>query len=225
MKKMFKKGLAAMLMAALMLAALSGCQVSSSSSTTTTVSTSVTDENGNTTTNTTTTETGVTAGSDGINTTSTTTKETTTTPADDGAQAQPAADQQSAGADSADAGKEYADSLRDTYNQGAEGTCDSGEKVYYAFNDGTSDVYMVIISADGQNFTGRAGTLYSDDEKLVIQSEQMGDEIEFTASDVDEQGNFSITFLGDGDVAQMHLVDQDTIVTDMVALAQEFDLL
>jgi hypothetical protein len=53
----------------------------------------------------------------------------------------------------------------------------------------------------------------------------MGDEIEFKASDVDEQGNFSITFLGDGDVAQMHLVDQDTIVKDMVALAQEFNLL
>jgi len=205
-----------------MLVALSGCQVSSSSSSTTTVSTSVTDENGNTTTNTTTTETGVTAGSDGINTTSSTTKETTTTPAD---QAQPADNQQSAGADSADAEKEYAESLRSTYNQGAEGTCDSGEKVYYAFNDGTSDVYMVIISADGQNFTGRAGTLYSDDEKLVIQSEQMGDEIDFKASEVDEQGNFTLTFLNDGDVAQMHMVDQDTIVKDMVALAQEFDLL
>ena len=222
MKKTFKKGLAAMLMAALMLVALSGCQVSSSSSSTTTVSTSVTDENGNTTTNTTTTETGVTAGSDGINTTSSTTRETTTTPAD---QAQPADNQPSAGADSADAEKEYAESLRSTYNQGAEGTCDSGEKVYYAFNDGTSDVYMVIISADGQNFSGRAGTLYSDDEKLVIQSEQMGDEIDFKASEVDEQGNFTLTFLNDGDVAQMHMVDQDTIVKDMVALAQEFDLL
>ena len=84
---------------------------------------------------------------------------------------------------------------------------------------------MVIISADGQNFTGRAGTLYSDDEKLVIQSEQMGDEIDFKASEVDEQGNFTLTFLNDGDVAQMHMVDQDTIVKDMVALAQEFNLL
>ena len=220
MKKTFKKGLAAMLMAALMLLALSGCQVSSSSSSTTTVSTSVTDENGNTTTNTTTTETGVTAGSDGINTTSSTTRETTTTPADDGAQAEPAD-----GQSDPDAVKDFTDRLYATYNMGAEGTTAAGDMIYYAFSDKSDDAIIILISADDQNYEGREGTLKTEDDHMALVSDTMNDETTFKLSETDDQGNFTMTFLGDGEEVPMHMVDQDTILKDIVARAQEFNLL
>ena len=50
----------------------------------------------------------------------------------------------------------------------------------------------------------------------------MGDETPYVFSEVDEDGYFTITFLSDGDIAQMQLVDQDTIIADMIACMREF---
>lgn len=207
MNRVMNKKLLSLLLAALMVFMLAACEVSSSSTSTTTVTTSKTDADGNTTTSTTTTEVGTSVGPDGVTTTNQTTTETTTT-----------------GADEADDGgwQDLVDRLYATYTAGAEGRNEAGDWFYYGFNDDTDDAILVIISADDQNYSGREGVATFQDDHYVLYSEEMNDETPYVFSEQDENGDFTMTFLGDGDVASMHIVDQDTILQDILARIQEF---
>lgn len=60
------------------------------------------------------------------------------------------------------------------------------------------------------------------EDHVVLRSDSMGDETPYVFSEVDEDGYFTITFLSDGDAARMQLVDQDTIIADMIACMREF---
>ncbi|MCR5138457.1 MAG: hypothetical protein K6C12_15420 [Oscillospiraceae bacterium] len=206
----------ALLTAVLMICLLAGCEVSSSSTTTTTVTTSKTDADGNTTTNTVTNEVGVSAGTDGISTTNETTTETTTTAADEAEEAGTEDDEE--------AWEGLAEHLYDTYTTAAEGTNEAGDMFYYAFNenDGEETALIVIVSADGDSYTGWEGTTSVEDDHVVLYSEGLDEEIPFSFSDVDEEGTFTLTFLGDGDEATMQLIDLDSFVEDLVAARRTF---
>ena len=212
MKKKTMRLLAAAL-TVLMVFLLAGCEVSSSSSSTTTVTTSTTDENGNTTTNTTTTEVGVSAGSDGVTTTNQTTTETTTSSADDAA----------AEAEETDDGSGLKEHLKEGYNKGAKGSNEAGDTSYNAYNDedGNDAALLIIISADRQNYNGWEGTAETVDDQIVLTSNNE-EEVPFTFSEVDGDGNFTMTFVNDGDVAEMQLVDFDSFVDEVVAARMEF---
>ena len=215
MKKKTMRLLAAAL-TVLMVFLLAGCEVSSSSSSTTTVTTSTTDENGNTTTNTTTTEVGVSAGSDGVTTTNQTTTETTTSSADDAAA-------EAEEATEADDGSGLKEHLKEGYNKGAKGSNEAGDTFYYAYNDedGNDAALLIIISADRQNYNGWEGTAETVDDQVVLTSNNE-EEVPFTFSEVDGDGNFTMTFVNDGDVAEMQLVDFDSFVDEVVAARMEF---
>ena len=209
------KKLLALALAALMIFALAACEVSSSSTSTTTVTTSTTDADGNTTTSTTTTEVGASVGSDGITTTNETTTETTTTAAD-------GQTVESEGVD-AEGWQQFVDRLYDTYNVGAEGRSAAGDYIYYAYNEDSDDAILTIVSEDEQSLSSREGTIMAEDDHVVLYSEEMNDETPFVLGEKDDEGNFTMTFLGDGDVADMHTVDQDTVLGDILARLQEFE--
>lgn len=209
MKKAIGKRILALLLAVFTAFALAACEFTSSTTSTTTVSTSVTDADGNTTTNTTTTEVGASLGKDGLQTTNQTTKETTTTPAEK--------------EETDEDWNAFVDHMYATYTGGAEGRNDDGDYFYYAFNDDNDDVILTIVSADGQDLSSREGVLIPRDDHYVLYSEVMDDETPFTFSEQGENGDFTITFLGDGDVAKMHLVDQKTIIEDILARIKEFE--
>ena len=197
----------ALLLAVVMAFALTGCETTSSS----TVTTSVTDENGITTTNTTTTVTD----EDGITTTDT----TTTVTDEDGNPITDAAEAEVSEDDWDDA----IERMYSLYDIGAEGVNEAGDKFYYAFSEGGSDAAaLVIVTADGMNYWGREGTAEFVDDHVVLHSNSMGDDTPYVFSEVDDNNCFTITFLGDGDVAQMQLVDQDTIIADIIACMQQF---
>lgn len=202
MKRHGFKRLIPAILAVLMIFMLAGCQVSSSS--TTTVTTSKTDSNGVTTTQTTTTE----VGTDG--TTKQNTTETVTGPAEEENTADAAA------------WDELVERMYATYSEGAEGKNEDGDFFYYAFSEETDDVALVMISADEQHYTGFEGVAQLEDDHIVLVSGESGDEVPYVFSDVDENGSFTMTFLGDGDVVNMQLVDQDTILSDILARIEEF---
>ena len=189
-RKMFK-GIA-LLLAVVMVFALTGCETSSTHTSSTTVTTSVTDADGNTTTTNTTTESGG-----------------------------------SLSGEDAEASEsdwdELAGRMYSLYDIGAEGTNEAGDTFYYAFSEDEGDMAaLIIVSADGMNYWGREGAVEPMEDHVVLRSDFMGDETPYVFSEVDENGYFTITFLSDGDVAQMQLVDQDTIIADMIACMREF---
>ena len=216
MNKVLIKRILLLALAALMVLMLAACEVSSSSTSTTTISTSVTDAEGNTTTNTTTTEIGASVGTDGVKTTNQTTTQTTTTPAS-GEENSDA--EQSSKADDRQA---FIDHMYETYNGGAEGRNKDGDYFYYGFHDETDNAIVVIVTADGQNYFGREGLVMDEDDHYVLHSEVMEDDTPIAFSEQDDNGDFTITFLGDGDVADMKLVDFDTFVNDVLARIEEF---
>lgn len=209
MMKTKKMRMLALLLAALMVFVLAGCEVSTSSSSTTTVTTSKTDENGNTTTTTTTTEIGGSVGTDGVSTTNQTTTETTTTSADE-------EDEDAGGMD----GSTLRDHLASLYNVGAEGTNEDGDTFYYLFNDqdGHDEALLVIVSADREQYTGWEGTAITEDDHVLLSGE--GHDVPFSFEDTD--GGFIMTFLNDGDVATMAFDDIDNVIDDIVAARMEF---
>ena len=204
-RKMFK-GIA-LLLAVVMVFALTGCETSSTHTSSTTVTTSVTDENGNTTTNTMTSVTDA----DGNTTTTNTTTESGGSLSGEDAEA------------SESDWDELAGRMYSLYDIGAEGTNEAGDTFYYAFSEDEGDMAaLIIVSADGMNYWGREGTVEPVEDHVVLRSDSMGDETPYVFSEVDEDGYFTITFLSDGDIAQMQLVDQDTIIADMIACMREF---
>lgn len=204
-RKIFK-GIA-LLLAAVMVFALTGCETSSTHTSSTTVTTSVTDENGNTTTNTMTSVTDA----DGNTTTTNTTTESGGSLSGEDAEA------------SESDWDELAGRMYSLYDIGAEGTNEAGDTFYYAFSEDEGDMAaLIIVSADGMNYWGREGAVEPMEDNVVLRSDSMGDETPYVFSEVDEDGYFTITFLSDGDIARMQLVDQDTIIADMIACMREF---
>ena len=59
------------------------------------------------------------------------------------------------------------------------------------------------------------------DDQIVLTSNNE-EEVPFTFSEVDDNGNFTMTFVNDGDVAEMQLVDFDSFVDELVAARMEF---
>ena len=203
-RKMFK-GIA-LLLTVVMVFALTGCETSSTHTSSTTVTTSVTDENGNTTTNTMTSVTDA----DGNTTTNTTTESGGSLSGEDAEASESDWD-------------ELAERMYSLYDIGAEGTNEAGDTFYYAFSEDEGDMAaLIIVSADGMNYWGREGTVEPVEDHVVLRSDSMGDETPYVFSEVDENGYFTITFLSDGDVARMQLVDQDAIIADMIACMREF---
>ena len=205
----------ALVLTALMVFSLTACSVSSSSSTT--ITTSTTDSEGNTTTHTTTTVTD----SEGSKTEST----TTTTDAEGNIILDENSADNDAEADNGfdeEAWQSFSERLYDTYSDGAEGVCQSGDKVFFGFNEDTNAALLAVISADGNNYSGREGIIQDEDDHTVLVSEDMGDATSFIVSKPDDNGNFTLTFLGDGDVADMQLVNQDTFISDFLAAYREF---
>ena len=118
---------------------------------------------------------------------------------------------------------ELAGRMYSLYDIGAEGTNEAGDTFYYAFSEDEGDMAaLIIVSADGMNYWGREGAVEPMEDHVVLRSDSMGDETPYVFSEVDEGGYFTITFLSDGDIARMQLVDQDTIIADMIACMREF---
>ena len=190
------KKVLALVLAAVMLFALSACGVSSSSTTTTTITTTKTDADGHTTTNTITNEIGVSAGTDGIQTKNETTEEF-------------------------DEYDEYSadDVWYDTFSEGAEGVNDDGESFYFAYDDPDELTYgmLVMISADGTECHVRNGDIvwYEDTDSSAIYDKELEVLIPFEISDSDEENAFTMTFLADDDAVTMYYVDQDVIIRDI----------
>ena len=189
-RKMFK-GIA-LLLAAVMVFALTGCETSSTHTSSTTVTTSVTDENGNTTTTNTTTESGGSLS------------------AEDAEASESDWDELAGRMYSLyDIGAESTNEAGDTF-------------YYAFSEDEGDMAALIIVSADGMNYWGREGAVEAMEDHVVLRSDSMGDETPYVFSEVDEDGYFTITFLSDGDVARMQLVGQDTIIADMIACMREF---
>ena len=190
-----------------MVFALTGCETSSTHTSSTTVTTSVTGENGNTTTN---TMTSVTDAYGNTTTTNTTTESGGSLSGEDAEASESDWD-------------ELAGRMYSLYDIGAEGTNEAGDTFYYAFSEDEGDMAaLIIVSADGMNYWGREGAVEPMEDHVVLRSDSMGDETPYVFSEVDEDGYFTITFLSDGDIARMQLVDQDTIIADMIACMREF---
>ncbi len=207
MNRMNNRKILCLVLAVMMALLLTACEFSSSSTSTTTVTTSSTDSDGNTVTHTTTTETN----SDGV-TTKTETTETTG-----------AAELETQEFDEEAWGR-FVDRLYATYDTGAVGENEAGDHFYYAYSEeeGNSDAILAIVSADGTSYFGREGVTSVQDDHVVLHSDETNDDTAYDFSEVDENGQFTITFVGDGDVALMHLVDQDTVLQGILENLRSF---
>lgn len=188
------------LLAAALIFSLGACSVSSSSTSTTTITTSTTDADGNTTTNTTTTEMGVTAGTDGVSTThNTTTTTTTETPAPADEAAPTAAD--------------YVEALSEKFTDAATGSNDSGDTFYYLWREDGDDVYaaLMIVGADDSIYA-REGWIQTEENNVALVDEEMDSVTPFYFDNNDDNGNFDMCFVQDGDVAHMATADTDDVI-------------
>ena len=203
------KRVLAVLLAALMLFALTACSASSTSTTTTTITTSKTDENGNTTTNTVTNEIGISAGTDGISTTNQTTTDTKTESSNTGVTSD-----------------ELAGALAQKFSAGAEGVTADGDKVLFAYDDPETFSYgaIILIMDGGKSLMGREGEIRYEEEQWVLVDEEMDARIPFVLSETEDndETRFVMTFQ-DGDSAVMTAVDAKTIIDDMIAALNAFN--
>ena len=216
MKKTVTMRILVLLMAAVMVM-LAGCEVSSTSTSTTTVTTSKTDADGNTTTNTVTTEVGVTAGTNGISTTSQTTTETTESSNTDNTE--PADEEQGFTAEDLRA------AWQERYAEGAKGTSKYGDTILFAYDDpdGMNYAALMIISEDGEHLSAREGEIVWDEENeySVLRDVDMDSDTPFNITDGDGE-TFTMVFPGDGDEAVMTVMDQDSIIEEMLAVWIDF---
>lgn len=205
---MATKKIIGILLSALLLFGLTACEVSTSSTSTTTITTSTTDENGNVTTNTVTSEMGVTAGTNGVSTTDNVVETTTTTPADD--------------SEASDEDDLFA-SLTAKFSSGAEGVSNDGDRILFAYDDPQIFSYgaMIIVTDGGERMLGREGEIVDEEEQYRLVDDEIGENVPFGISDGEDDDTYVITFQ-DGDSAVMTIVDQETILRDMIATLAEF---
>ncbi len=193
------KRLALMTLAGMMLLNVAGCSSTSTSSTT--VTSSVTDENGNTTTTTKTTTTDENG--------NTTTDTTVTTDSLDS--------EGESGENEAERRKLWESS----FSGGAIGTNESGDTCYLALDNIEDATFaaMILEPSDTSDLLFMIGDISADENDLNHLEDMDTDTyIDFTFVDPDNSdADFAIKFQ-DGDVFQMKLVDQKTIVDSMMPL-------
>ena len=197
-----KKKILAIVLAAVLIFALSACGVSASSSTQTSFSTSVTDSEGNTTTNTVTNEIGVSAGPNGIQTKNETKTDSTTTAASGSM------------ADFFPPIEEW----YDLYSAGGEGQNEDGDSFFFAYNDpeDVSEAILLIQFTDGDVMVRNGKVLWDEDnECLELYDADVDSTIPFIFLDTDEDGVFAVRFLANDVEVFFDIVDQDTIINDI----------
>ena len=211
-----KNRILALLLSVIMPLSLAACKSSSTSTSTVTVSVSQTDEDGNTTTKTTTNEVGVTVGTDGISTTHNVTTETT----DDTELPSETTDDTELPSE-----EDLIDWWYETYSAGAIGENADGDRFLLAYNDTDpiTEATLTIVMTDGSLYI-REGSVQmegeGDEEHYVLIDENRDAAVPFAFYDSDE-GDFEMFFLGDGDVAVMTVVDQETILGEMSGILEQ----
>ena len=112
--------------------------------------------------------------------------------------------------------------LHDEYSMATKGTNAAGDVFYYAYNDDVTEAVLVIVSADGTQYNGWEGYLRDVDDHAVIESFDGESEVPFKIEQT-EDNVFTMTFLNDGDVANMEVVDLDSFVKDLVEARMSFE--
>ena len=105
---------------------------------------------------------------------------------------------------------------------GAEGTNANGDNFDFAFDDidNLGFAAMIIVNADkSQLIAYDIGDVVSDDEWLYIEDLEGENELPFAYTSNEVENGFELVFQ-DNDTAVMTFVDQDTIITDMLALVR-----
>ena len=103
---------------------------------------------------------------------------------------------------------------------GAKGANADGDIFFYGFNENSDDALLVILSENGERYTGWEGVAELVEDHVVLKTNDT--EVPYIFSDVDEDGRFTMTFLGDNDVAEMQLIDVDDFISELVANRMEF---
>ena len=112
------------------------------------------------------------------------------------------------------------------FYEGAEGENENGDHFFFAYDD-RDDVRLgsvMVLNADmtelATYYLGEVGT---EDDAMVIYDNDLGMKLPFTIEDGTEDGTLKMSFM-DGDVAEMHFVDQDTIINDMIGVVENLNI-
>ncbi len=230
----------AILLAAVVLAGVTGCTSTSTSESTTTVS--VTDENGVTTTETTTTKTD----ENGVTTVEKTVTDengnvvNVTEEADENGEA--AAESGTSDSGETEVRNEVAETVEDldeelveaetdesdaerrevwesSFTSGAEGSNENGDRCFIAFDSLEDFTFgaVLFLPADGTDPIFLIGSVESDGETTSLIDMETEDVLEFTYGDGSLPGSdFSIIY-ADGDTYDMQYVDKSVIIDDMMS--------
>lgn len=182
------KNIISILISVAVVLGLCACSVEVSSTSSSSFTTSTTDAQGNTTETTTTTENGV------------TTTDTITTTADDPTGLR--------------------SKWKEFFSAGAEGVSNDGYNIYMIMDDPeniTLAAIMVTTPEDKELLTYIYGEVTVDGDTAKISDVQEDLELPFQIGESQQENCFEIYFQ-DGDAAVMELVDQDTIINDMISI-------
>ncbi|MBR3251401.1 MAG: hypothetical protein IKF80_06805 [Erysipelotrichaceae bacterium] len=182
------KNIISILISVAVVLGLCACSVEVSSTSSSSFTTSTTDAQGNTTETTTTTENGV------------TTTDTITTTADDPTGLR--------------------SKWKEFFSAGAEGVSNDGYNIYMIMDDPeniTLAAIMVTTPEDKELLTYIYGEVTADGDTAKISDVQEDLELPFQIGESQQENCFEIYFQ-DGDAAVMELVDQDTIINDMISI-------
>ncbi len=167
---------------------LCACSMEVSSTSSSSVTTTTTDSQGNTTQTTTTTENGV------------TTTDTITTNADDPTGLR--------------------SKWREYFTSGAEGVSNDGFNIYMIMDD-PQNIALAAIMITTQNDEELLNYIYGevtvDGDIVKISDVEEDVELPFQIGESQQENCFELYFQ-DGDAAMMELVDQDTIINDMISI-------
>ena len=172
----------------LLVLGLCSCSVEVSSSASTSLTTTTADSEGNTTQTTTTTENGV-----------TTSSTITATPDDPTG---------------------LRSKWREYFTAGAEGVSNDGYNVYLIMDDPQNITFaaiMILTPNNDELLTYVYGDVTVDGDTAKITDVQEDIDLPFQLGDSDQENCFEMYFK-DGDAALMTMVDQDTIINDMISL-------
>lgn len=182
------KKIITLLTAVLLVLGLCSCSVEVSSSASTSLTTTTADSEGNTTQTTTTTENGV-----------TTSSTITATPDDPTG---------------------LRSKWREYFTAGAEGVSNDGYNVYLIMDDPQNITFaaiMILTPNNDELLTYVYGDVTVDGDTAKITDVQEDIDLPFQLGDSDQENCFEMYFK-DGDAALMTMVDQDTIINDMISL-------
>ena len=210
-----KKTIAILLTIVCLLGTLTGCRVSSNSSSTATVSVSTTDENGETTTHTSTATVGGEIATDGVSVNASTESNETVEKAE-----APEEPEEGGEAPAPMTPEERREAWHEQFSGGAEGVSADGDRFYFAFDDPDFITYGAIMILDADESTVIAydyGPVVDEGDGPVLYDVEGETYIAFEITDTEVEDGFEMLFTN-GVTAEMHFVDQDTIIEDMNAI-------